>query len=191
VIELPEAVTLARQVTESLHGARVETVVAGASPRDFDAARRAPSPLSDGFDRAYFGRLACAPAVQKLSVKGLLATEQRFPGIGNGVPQDILHGARLHPRRKVATLTSDERDRLFGAITATLAQMARLGGRDTERDLHGRPGGYATRLSRNTLGQPCGACGALIVKETFLGGSVYLCPECQRDDRQGRPSVPR
>ena len=57
--------------------------------------------------------------------------------------------------------------------------MADGGGRDTETDLFGNPGGYTTLMSRNTVGKPCGSCGAVIVKKAYMGGSVYYCPECQ------------
>ena len=63
------------------------------------------SPLGDGFDAAYFDRLV-AGAKPNLSAKAFLATEQRIPGLGNGVLQDILFNARIHPKRKMATLVS-------------------------------------------------------------------------------------
>jgi formamidopyrimidine-DNA glycosylase len=144
-----------------------------------DAALRAPAPTSSSFDEAHFARLLAGPGVSNVSLKALLATKQRVPGLGNGVLQDILFEARLHPRRKVATLTDDERAGLFRAVRSTLADMTRRGGRDTERDLHGRHGGYPTRLSRVTVGSPCGRCGTTIVKQAYLGGSVYVCPGCQ------------
>jgi formamidopyrimidine-DNA glycosylase len=143
------------------------------------AAQRAPSPLSDGFDADYFDAIVGAPALQKLSAKALLATEQRVPGLGNGVLQDILFAARIHPRRRVGSLDDVERAALYDAVKETLGEMTRLGGRDTERDLHGRPGGYATRCSRHTVGTPCPRCAASIVKATYLGGTVYSCPGCQ------------
>jgi len=58
--------------------------------------------------------------------------------------------------------------------------MTSPGGRDTENDLSGRPGGYKTRLSRNTVGQPCPVCSTLLRKEAYLGGSIYYFPGCQR-----------
>ncbi len=143
------------------------------------AAERAPSPLSEAFDRDYFASILGAPALQKLSAKALLATEQRVPGLGNGVLQDILYAARIHPRRKVGTLDAGEREALFEAVRQTLGEMARHGGRDTERDLYGRPGGYRTRCSRRTVGTPCSRCASVIVKEAYLGGAVYFCPSCQ------------
>lgn len=143
------------------------------------AALAAPSPLTPGFDEAHFAGVMGSSDARKASLKALLATKQRVPGLGNGVLQDILFEARLHPRRAVATLTDAGQATLLAAVKGTLAEMTRLGGRDTERGLHGRPGGYPTRMSRHTVGRPCPLCGATIVKESYLGGAVYVCPGCQ------------
>ena len=58
--------------------------------------------------------------------------------------------------------------------------MTDKGGRDTERDLFGKRGGYKTKLSKNTLQNPCPNCGDTIKKEAYLGGAVYYCPTCQK-----------
>ncbi len=137
-----------------------------------------PSPLSGDFTGAYFTGLF-QPELDKLSLKAFLATEQRIPGLGNGVLQDILYTARLHPKRKVGTLDAADRERLFDAVVTSLHEMAAGGGRDTERDLFGNPGGYATHMSKNTVGSACPECGSLIRKEAYLGGSIYYCPGCQ------------
>jgi formamidopyrimidine-DNA glycosylase len=57
--------------------------------------------------------------------------------------------------------------------------MTAKGGRDVQLDLYGHPGGYVTKLSKNTVGKPCPACGARIEKAAYLGGSIYFCPRCQ------------
>jgi len=142
-------------------------------------AREKPTPLDEGFDEACFAALIEAEDVQNKSVKAFLATEQRVPGLGNGVLQDILYAARLHPKRKVETLKAADRRRLHRSVRRVLADMTRRGGRDTEKDLFGEPGGYVTKLSRNTVGDPCGKCGTAIAKEAYLGGSVYYCATCQ------------
>ena len=111
--------------------------------------------------------------------KAFLATEQRIPGLGNGVLQDILFRAGVHPRRRMNTLSVSQVDTLFDAVKTTLAEMTRLGGRDTEKDLFGNPGRYRTLLSRNTVEKPCPVCGAPIEKAAYLGGTVYYCPACQ------------
>ncbi len=68
---------------------------AGGYP-DAAIARQRPSPLSDQFDRAVFDGLLTEEC-GKLSAKAFLATGQRIPGLGNGVLQDILWTAHVHP----------------------------------------------------------------------------------------------
>ena len=115
-----------------------------------------------------------------MSAKAFLATEQRIPGLGNGVLQDILHKARIHPKRKVETLTDGEREPLFHSVKSTLKEMTAQGGRDTTRDLFSKPGGYRTRLSQITVDKPCPVCGGMIVKQPYMGGSIYFCDGCQK-----------
>jgi len=142
------------------------------------AAKDKPNPLTDAFDADHFDRIV-ADAKLNLSVKALLATEQRIPGLGNGVLQDILFNARVNPRSKVGSLGTTERTALFDSVKRTLAEMTNRGGRDTEKDIFGREGGYQTILSSKTFGKPCPGCGGVIVKQAYQGGSVYYCPNCQ------------
>jgi formamidopyrimidine-DNA glycosylase len=146
---------------------------------DYDLAKMRPSPLAGAFDRAYFDTLFDVDT-PKLSAKAFLATEQRIPGLGNGVLQDILWTAHIHPKRKMGELSDLEVDAMYDAVKRVLAAMMAQGGRDTERDLFGHPGGYRTVLSKNTVGTPCPACGTPIKKEPYLGGSIYYCAGCQR-----------
>ena len=144
----------------------------------YSAAKGKPSPLSDAFDWGYFSRLVKqAPA--KLSAKGLLATEQRIPGLGNGSLQDILFAARVNPQSKVSALSDKDMKALYESLKDTLAAMANGGGRDTEKDLFGRPGGYRTVLSSKTLNNPCPGCGRAVTRKAYMGGNVYFCPSCQ------------
>lgn len=141
------------------------------------ASRRAISPLLSEFSAVYWQRLA--DCKDSLSAKAFLATEQRFPGIGNGVLQDILLAAGVHPKRKLASMNEAEREKLLEKTVSTLGKMIAQGGRDTEKDLFGLPGGYAVRMSKNALITGCPICGGPVVKEAYLGGSVYYCPVCQ------------
>ncbi len=137
------------------------------------------SPLVDEFDETYFEGIIKNTA-KDVSAKALLATEQRIPGLGNGVLQDILFNAGIHPKRKKSTLTGSAGAELFRSLKTTLKNMTSLGGRDTEKDLFGNNGGYKTVLSKNTLNDPCVICGSKIIKEAYLGGAVYYCPSCQK-----------
>ena len=59
------------------------------------------------FDNPHFESLLEGEKRQSLSAKAFLATEQRIPGLGNGVLQDILWTAMIQPKRKMATLYDD------------------------------------------------------------------------------------
>lgn len=137
-----------------------------------------PSPLSDAFDLSYFEQLY-ATADPKLSVKALLATEQRIPGLGNGCLQDILFNARVNPQTKLAKLKEEDVHSLYHSVKSTLSAMAEQGGRDTEKDFFGKQGGYRTVLSSKTYAYPCPACGGGITRKAYMGGNVYFCPACQ------------
>jgi formamidopyrimidine-DNA glycosylase len=141
--------------------------------------RAKPSVLTAQFDAGYFAGILDQPGAEKLSAKAFLATEQRIPGLGNGVLQDILFAAGIHPKSKIAGLDEGRRDRLFRAVKEQIQQMTDGGGRDTEMDLDGNPGGYRTIMSRKTVGTPCPSCGQTIAKAAYMGGSVYYCPVCQ------------
>ena len=158
----------------------ISTFLEGANDNKYYLiARERPSPLSGAFSVAYFASLFDA-GTAKLSLKAFLATEQRIPGLGNGVLQDILFNAKMHPKKKAGTLSTADRRVLFDSVKNTLSEMTAKGGRETEKDLRGEPGGYITRLSRNTVGHPCSICGTFIKKEAYLGGSIYYCAGCQR-----------
>lgn len=137
------------------------------------------SPLSDDFNEQCFEKL-CVGVKPKSSVKVLLATEQRIPGLGNGVLQDILFNAKINPKREISSLTDIDKSTLLQSIKMTLKNMILEGGRDTETDLFGNHGNYKTILSKNTLSKPCPKCGNPIIKETSSGGVIYYCPYCQK-----------
>jgi formamidopyrimidine-DNA glycosylase len=144
-----------------------------------EIAKSKPSPLTEAFDRSYFNALYTEKD-GKLSAKEFLAAKQRIPGLGNGVLQDILFNAGIHPKRKMSTLSEQEYDKLFDSVKNTLAEMTVNGGRDTEKDIFGCNGGYKTILCSKTKDFPCPVCGSDINKETFLGGNIYYCPTCQK-----------
>jgi formamidopyrimidine-DNA glycosylase len=158
--------------------------VVGAKAGEYDnkyykVAQEKPSVFSKEFSPSYFQSMIEDEGVQKLSLKAFLATEQRIPGLGNGVLQDILFDARLHPKEKVKETISEQRATLYRTVISVLKEMKDKGGRNTEKDLFGNDGGYQTKMSRNTVGKPCSVCGTLIVKAPYMGGSVYFCPTCQ------------
>ena len=142
-------------------------------------AKGKPAPDTEGFTYTYFSEIARNASLQNKSAKAVLATEQRIPGLGNGVLQDILYNAKIHPKRKLSAIDDNALFGLYESIRITLAAMSDAGGRDTEKDLFGDFGGYKTQCSKFNVGKPCPKCGGTIEKKAYMGGSVYYCPGCQ------------
>lgn len=145
----------------------------------YKLSRESISPLSKDYTEKQFDKLF-TEAKKTLTAKALLATEQRIPGVGNGVIQDILFNAQINPRQQILRMSDKKKETLFFSLKDTLSEMAFEGGRNTQTDLYGNNGGYCTILSSKTWKNPCPRCSSTIVKEAYLGGSVYYCPECQK-----------
>lgn len=144
----------------------------------YRAAREKPSPLGRDFTKQYFEDIVKAAPV-KTSAKALIGTEQRIPGLGNGCLQDILFNAGINPQTKTGALSSTETEKLYASLKNTLSKMAEQGGRDTEKDIFNKPGGYRTLMSSKTYMHPCPECGGPVTRKAFLGGNVYFCGQCQ------------
>lgn len=134
-------------------------------------------PDSKEFKDSFYEQLSTCK--KTMSAKAFLATDQHFPGIGNGVIQDILFTAKINPRLPISSLDENSKDALFESTIKVLAKMASQGGRDTEIDIFGNRGSYKTQMSKETYALPCPCCSSAIIKEAYLGGSVYYCPVCQ------------
>jgi len=145
----------------------------------YEIAKEKPSPYSDDFDEDYFMSLL-KENTGNLSAKTFLATQQRVPGLGNGVLQDILWNAKLHPKSKISSLSHNNLLDIYKSIKATLNEMAEKGGRDTEKDFFGINGGYKTMMSSKNATMSCPRCGGTVIKETYMGGSIYYCSGCQQ-----------
>lgn len=140
-----------------------------------------PTPLDKEFTFNYFTELIDELiADKKRSAKSLLTQDQIIPGLGNAIAQDILFLARLHPRHSIADLSSDQRKNLFNSIISTVDEIIGRGGRYDEFDLYNQKGGYIRLMDKNAVKRPCPGCGGEVQKIQYLGGSCYLCPNCQK-----------
>nr|WP_129732675.1 endonuclease VIII [Parabacteroides goldsteinii] len=148
-----------------------------------EGARTKPQVLSEAFDKTYFLSLINSEEKQKKTAKAFLATEQTIPGLGNGVLQDILFKAHIHPKTRINILSEEQKDTLFHCTKATLQEIYQAGGRNSETDLLGNKGRYIPILSKDTAGKPCPVCGEDIHKESYMGGSIYYCFECQKQSQ--------
>lgn len=137
-----------------------------------------PNPMTDGFTYEYFRSLYSGQ--KKLSAKGFLATQQRIPGIGNGVLQDILWDAGIDPRYKLENATEEDFRAMYDSTVKIVRKMCLEGGRDTENDIFGNPGGYISQLCKKSYDEPCMKCGYPIHKAAYMGGTIYFCEKCQK-----------
>ena len=141
-------------------------------------AKKKPSLFSSGFSLDYFNQLI-SDSNESLSLKAFLATEQRIPGFGNGLCQDVLWKSKLHPKTKIRYLRKTDITKLYETMIDLTNEIVSLGGRDTEKDLFGNKGGYITKMSQSGINEGCPECGTSIIKENYLGGNIYTCPKCQ------------
>lgn len=143
---------------------------------------RIVTPDSERFALDGFRAALAEERIAKVNAKKLLTS--RMPvyyvdGLGGGYVNEILYRAKIHPKRKVSSLTPDEQEAYYMAIKEVTAEAIEQGGRYTEKSLYGQPGGFVPHVCRDTLGHPCQVCGTTIVKFQFQGGACYVCPGCQ------------
>jgi formamidopyrimidine-DNA glycosylase len=110
-------------------------------------------------------------------LRNLLMDGEFIAGIGNAYADEILWAAKLHPKRRVASLDPGEMDRLRGALRATLERAAEI----VEAEL---PPELGTKIRthmnvRGRAGLPCPRCGTKIARTRHGLDEMYLCPKCQ------------
>jgi formamidopyrimidine-DNA glycosylase len=137
-------------------------------------ARLGPDPLDPGFTRE---TLAGILAGRRTQIKGVLRDQSIVAGIGNAYSDEILHAARMSPYALAATLTDDDVDRLFAAITETLA--------DAVATASGKPPAELKDAKRRGMrvhgrrGEACPVCGDEVRSVFFADNSLEYCPTCQ------------
>jgi formamidopyrimidine-DNA glycosylase len=127
-----------------------------------------------GWSEATFSERAKA---KRSEVRNLLQDQTFISGIGNAYADEILWQAKLHPKRRVATLDEGELDRLYGALRETLARAVEV----VEHEL---PPELGTKIRthmkiRGKVGDPCARCGTKIVRTRHGLDEMFVCPKCQ------------
>lgn len=119
-------------------------------------------------------------AFSQREVKVVLANQAIISGLGNFYLQDILYRARIHPARKVSSLSDEEYQRLYASINDTMLRAIGEGGSAEEVDIYGSAGGYHAMMGVHALGKPCYVCSQPIERVRVGGTSSYFCPQCQK-----------
>jgi len=114
---------------------------------------------------------------KRSEVRNLLQDQTFVSGIGNAYADEILWDAKLHPKRRVATLSDEEMSRFYRSLKDVIARGAREGE-------EGLPPELGTKIRdhmqvRLRKSKPCPRCGTLIIKTRHGLDDMYLCPRCQ------------
>ena len=137
------------------------------------------SPLDKEFTLDYFTQLLSG---NRGSIKNFLVDQKNIAGIGNVYIQDILFNAKLHPKRKILSLTAEEIEALYKSMNSVLRESIHLGGLAYEKDFYGNKGGYGKQQFKIAYkpGSPCPTCQTTIQKIKTGSTSSFVCPNCQR-----------
>jgi formamidopyrimidine-DNA glycosylase len=141
-------------------------------------ARLGISPTDEKFTLEHFKKMLTN---RKARIKNFLIDQKNIAGIGNVYVQDILFKAKLHPNRKISTLSEEEINNLCTAIQTILNRSIQLGGLAYERDFYGQKGKFTANefLVGYKTGKPCPTCKTPIIKIKTGSTSSYICPKCQ------------
>jgi len=145
----------------------------------FFAARLGLEPFDERFTAEHLRELAKG---RTAPIKAFLLDQRRIAGVGNIYADEALFRAGVHPRRPAGRLTREQYGRLREGVIAALSAGidARGASIDDFRHVDGVRGSFQDQfLVHLREGEPCGQCGAPIVKMVVGGRGTYVCETCQ------------
>jgi formamidopyrimidine-DNA glycosylase len=105
-------------------------------------------------------------------VKAALMDQSFIAGVGNIIADEVLWQARLHPKRRIESLSDEERARLFTSMRRVLRESV-------ERyDFIPRKRSWLSH-ERGRPGAACPRCRTPLVRAVAAGRTTYFCPRCQ------------
>jgi ribosomal protein S13 len=120
------------------------------------------------------------------AVKAALLDQSLVAGIGNIYGDEILHRARVHPKRPARNVSSSQLRRLHACIHEVLNEAIAAGGSTLDDaqyvDLMGEAGSFQERHRvYGRAGERCLSCGRGRVVSAVVGGrTTSWCGVCQR-----------
>ena len=120
---------------------------------------------------------------RKTPIKSALLNQRLLSGIGNIYADESLARAGIRPRRRAASLTHAELERLYHAVQQVLNEAIAAGGSSVSDyvDADGEPGFFQFQHRvYGREGEPCLTCRRPIKRVVIAGRSSHYCPECQK-----------
>jgi formamidopyrimidine-DNA glycosylase len=113
-------------------------------------------------------------------IKPAITNQEAIAGIGNAYSDEILWEARLHPHRRGATMTDDDRRRLYQAIRTVLAESIEIVDRTVQEEGLGKKEEWRQHLKVHRRGgEPCPRCGSEIRTQARGDSETNYCLTCQ------------
>jgi len=135
-------------------------------------------PLDVGFE--IFSRLFRG---RKTPIKSALLNQKLLAGIGNIYADESLFRAGIRPRRRAASLTRAELQRLYPAIRQVLNEAIAAGGSSVSGYVNADGAEGLFQIQHRVYGregEPCVTCGSPIKRTVIAGRSSHWCPKCQK-----------
>lgn len=139
-----------------------------------------PEPLADDFTAEAFAERFARRG--RTNIKAAILDQSVVAGVGNIYADESLWGAKIHPKRLVATITPAEFEALYTDLRAVMNLSIEKGGSSNRNyvNAEGKRGSYMdfARVFRRE-GLPCPRCGTTIEKLRVAGRGTHICPHCQ------------
>ena len=120
---------------------------------------------------------------KEIPLKRFLLDQSKLCGLGNIYVDETLFRAKLHPLKKIRTLTQKECETLVLEIKTILTEAICLGGSSIKdyKDALGKSGNYQTKHKvYGRAGLECFSCQTPLEKMLISGRTTVYCPRCQR-----------
>lgn len=138
-----------------------------------------PEPLNDEFTATYLFQLV---QNRNIAAKQFIMDSHIVVGVGNIYANESLFLAKIHPERKVKTLSFDDCEKLVASIK-TILQMAVAKGGTTIRDYvnsENKGGNFQHYLKvYGRGGKPCVMCNNLLIESRLGQRTTVYCSTCQ------------
>jgi len=138
-----------------------------------------PEPLCEDFTPDILGQRL---SQRHIPVKAALLDQSIVAGIGNMYADEALFAARIHPLKKVNTLSAAELQTLCHCINKVL--RAGIGSKGASVNTYIRPEGelgtaHSDFKVAHRRGKLCPVCGTAIERVSVQNRGSYFCPRCQ------------
>jgi len=121
-------------------------------------------------------------------IKALLLDQSVIAGIGNIYADESLFRAGIRPDTQAGCIAPAKLKTLFAAVQAVLTQAIAENGSSIRdyRDANGDAGAFQNHFrAYGRAGQPCLACGEIMLAVRVAGRTSTFCPRCQPLPGQG------